>query len=507
MKCIECIVYLAIFLAVCKSVTEAARSSGNKVVKTKELRTSSLRRTHASDCKVKPQRNTEQISWHSGNHLLPVVCQDSDIIATTSNVVENAPSSNLRYSIFSLLVPWLYFMCVSINIPTLPKYINYVINNGDFRSSETSATVYGNVSGLDSLFTFLSVNLVGVLSDRFGRKPFMFFSSAGIGLAFFLISRAKCPRDFYISACLDGFTSCMLSQSQAYITDNQLDGSNISIALSRFQGIAIGMAFMFGIPLGGIISSKVSVFAPFYVAMGICLVNCILIATVLPDAPKQCASSSKSAVPAADGKATTRKTINWRAANPLGAATMMMRTKPLLIGSTAYFLINIAHSGLQVVWINFLENKFNLSAQVSGSTLMVVGFIVALVPPIVIPRIGVVAAFKYGLLLYTASLMYLGAAPNIFAIFAGMPFLAAGAAAMPILLGHLTEQVTMSILTLSLLAWIFLFLLLLVPIYVLSNCSICYSSHCLHIILIFRRETYSLLHEPSPKLMSAYQYQ
>lgn len=206
------------------------------------------------------------------------------------------------------------------------------------------------------------------------------------------------PRDFYIAACVDGLTSCMLSQSQAYITDHQRESSNLSVELSKFQGFAIGMAFMIGIPLGAVLSSRFSIRTPIQIAVGLCALNCALIPLFLPQAPvvKEhgevsfvCSSEintfpfNNSAEDTVGDKKYTKKTINWKAANPLGAAVMLTRTSKLLTGSIAYLLLNIAHCGVQVTWINYLQYKFGMSQALSGSTLMVVGIIVATLPPFI----------------------------------------------------------------------------------------------------------------------------
>jgi hypothetical protein len=49
----------------------------------------------------------------------------------------------------------------------------------------------------------------------------------------------------------------------------------------------------------------------------------------------------------------------------------------------AYFLLNVAHCGVQVVWINYLQRRFGMSQVLSGSTLMVVGVVVATLPQLV----------------------------------------------------------------------------------------------------------------------------
>lgn len=306
------------------------------------------------------------------------------IVTDASSISSSTGYRQLRFSVLSLLLPWLYFMSTSINIPALPKLVNHVINSGNNKVSESSATVYGNIQGIDALFTFLSVNLIGCLSDVFGRRPFMFLSSLGLGTAYTLYSMAQTPHHFYIAACIDGLTSCMLSQSQAYVMDHQVDRSNLSKELSKFQGIAIGCAFMIGIPLGGVLIQH-SIRTPIRVAICLCMCNCIFIPIFLPRAPSFSvqSASSPNATTSIHPTSTGLRRINWRTANPLGAAVMLSGSKKLLIASVAYFLLNLSQCGLQSTWINYLDYRFGWSAEVSGATLMIVGVIVAVIPPIV----------------------------------------------------------------------------------------------------------------------------
>jgi hypothetical protein len=111
----------------------------------------------------------------------PLATRDNLAMASLALVPQDF--ERLRFSVLSILLPWLYFMSTSLNIPTLPKFVNAVINKGNNDVSELSAQVYGNIAGIDAFFTFLSVNLVGCLSDYYGsRRPFMFLSSLGKGV-------------------------------------------------------------------------------------------------------------------------------------------------------------------------------------------------------------------------------------------------------------------------------------------------------------------------------------
>lgn len=62
---------------------------------------------------------------------------------------------------------------------------------------------------------------------------------------------------------------------------------------------------------------------------------------------------------------------------------MLSGSRKLLIASAAYFLLNLSQCGLQSTWINYLDYRFGWSTEVSGATLMIVGVVVAVIPPIV----------------------------------------------------------------------------------------------------------------------------
>ena len=125
------------------------------------------------------------------------------------------------------------------------------------------------------------------------------------------------------------------------------------------------MAFLFGIPLGAVLGSKFSLFTPLYFSIGLCALNAFLIAFFLPEQP---------VVP--------RKKIKWENANPIGAIAMLTRSRKLVAASVAYFFVNMAQVGVQINWINYLQFRFGWSAAKSGSTMLVVGFSVAILPKI-----------------------------------------------------------------------------------------------------------------------------
>ena len=160
--------------------------------------------------------NVLRTAAHQNDRKDPVL---TSVVASSKSLKRTAGTHEVvsrRATILSLLLPWLYFMAVSLNIPNMPKFVNYALSTGGSTDvTSRSASVYGSISGVDAFFTFLSVNLIGVLSDIYGRRPFMMMSSLGLGLAYTITMHATYPTFFYAAAAIDGLTSCMFSQGSS----------------------------------------------------------------------------------------------------------------------------------------------------------------------------------------------------------------------------------------------------------------------------------------------------
>ncbi len=141
------------------------------------------------------------------------VSDNKEIHGIATAVLSTKPIRR-RTAALSIVLPWLYFLCTSMQLTTLPTYVNWALNEGSMAVSPRSAQVYGNMQGLDALFTFLSVSFVGCLSDIYGRAPFMMMSCLGLAASYTTLIVARTPNLFYLASAIDGLTSCMLSQGQ-----------------------------------------------------------------------------------------------------------------------------------------------------------------------------------------------------------------------------------------------------------------------------------------------------
>ena len=165
-------------------------------------------------------------------------------------------------SICMVFLPWLYFMAVQVNTATMPKYIHWIlssqvasdVDDRIVQLSSLSATVYGNMCAIDSLFTFFSVNFLGCVSDYtrqkpesaskisenkfkrlfrgFGRtrRPFMFLSSFGLGIShvqsvFFFttyVCMYVCPAIFMYTLCRCMYVCMLLVNIYCIYNQNRL---------------------------------------------------------------------------------------------------------------------------------------------------------------------------------------------------------------------------------------------------------------------------------------------
>ena len=208
---------------------------------------------------------------------------------------------------------------------------------------------------------------------------------------------------------------------------------NISVVLGRFQGLAVGMAFLFGIPIGAVLGSKGTLMTPLRVSIGICLLNAFLIGFYLPDSMP----TMEKTPPRPTTTTTIQKHLNhqpqkkkkilWANANPFGALKMLRRDQHLITGAAAYLFVNIAQAGVQINWINYLQYRFGWSAAKSGSTMLVVGVTVAILPKILIRVFGsTVKAISFALALHGLAIVALGVSNAPWQIYTAMTLFAAG---------------------------------------------------------------------------------
>src|ERR1700730_5308274 len=99
--------------------------------------------------------------------------------------------------------------------PVLPKLILDFLG-GNMRSAADWNGAFGTVF---ALMQFFFSPALGVLSDRFGRRPVILLSNLGLGLDYMVMAIAPTMRWLFVGRVLSGITSASITAATAYISD------------------------------------------------------------------------------------------------------------------------------------------------------------------------------------------------------------------------------------------------------------------------------------------------
>jgi|SRR3989344_1035450 len=255
---------------------------------------------------------------------------------------------------------WLIFLVIFIDslgfglvIPTLPFLATKFGAN---------AVTIGLLMATYPFFQFFGSPILGKLSDKYGRKPFLSLSLVGSALGYGLIVLSQSIFAFFLSRSISGLTGGSISVAQAYITD-VTEGKERTHAIG-LMGAAFGLGFIFGPLIGGILS-EFGLVAPFAFAGALALSNAILIMLIVPEPKKHNIRKNKK---------------------PWNMKTFREIMQPRIVAHliVLLFFVSLAASLLQGVFPLFAIQVFKWSAKVTG---------------IFFAYIGVMLVFSQGFLL------------------------------------------------------------------------------------------------------------
>jgi len=268
-----------------------------------------------------------------------------------------------------------------IVIPVLPYYVEGT------RFDATPRTV-GILFASYSVMQLIFSPVLGRLSDRYGRRPILFFSLLGTSLGFFILGFATTLWMLFLGRIIDGITGGNISTAQAYIADvttpeNRAKGMGLI-------GAAFGLGFIFGPAIGGILSQW-GIGVPFFFAGGLALANAVLLYFTLPETVTPDHPARASAAPG-----------RW---SQLVAAVRQPRLAYVLV---IHFLFVVAFSMLTTSFALFTMFRFGYDPVHNGYFFMYVGIIGAVIQGGLIGRLvktfGEVPLVLAGALLFTLSL-------------------------------------------------------------------------------------------------------
>ncbi len=239
-----------------------------------------------------------------------------------------------------------------------------------------------------SLMQFVFAPILGELSDKYGRRPILFFSIIGSGVGYLMLGFADSLWMIYASRILGGVTAGNLSTAQAYIAD-------VTTKENRAKGMGLfGMAFGLGFILGPIIAaflSKISYKLPFLFAAGLSFFNAILLYFILPETIK------------ADRRSHRKRE------NHFSGLVKSLKDKRFAMLTTEYFLLVTAFSIMTTAFAYYTMINFGYDASETGYLLGYIGLIAVIVQGGLLGKLekifGEEKLVIYGLLILVLSLI------------------------------------------------------------------------------------------------------
>jgi DHA1 family tetracycline resistance protein-like MFS transporter len=251
--------------------------------------------------------------------------------------------------IFIFITVTLDMLALGLIMPVLPKLVlNFLGGN-----APNAARMFGVFGTVWALMQFFFSPLLGVLSDRFGRRPVILLSNVGLGLDYIVMALAPTIGWLFIGRVISGITAASITTGTAYIADVVPPEKRASAF--GLIGAAFGVGFVLGPALGGLLGNS-DPRLPFWVAGGLSLANAVYGFFVLPESlPLE-----------------KRKAFTLRRANPVGSLVLLRSHPELFRLATIQFIGYVAHEVLNV-WALYTIFRYAWTEGTIGLSLALVG--------------------------------------------------------------------------------------------------------------------------------------
>ncbi len=251
--------------------------------------------------------------------------------------------------VFIFVTVTLDMLALGLIAPVLPKLILDFLG-GNATSAANWLGIFGSVF---ALMQFFFSPVLGVLSDRVGRRPIILLSNLGLGLDYIVMALSPTIGWLFIGRIISGITTSSIPTAMAYIAD--VVPKEKRAGAFGMIGVAFGLGFILGPAIGGPLGD-ISPRLPFWVAAGFSLANWLWGYLFVPEslAPEH------------------RKKFTLRRANPVGSLVLLRSHPELWKLATLQFLAYVSHE-VFTIWALFAIYQFGWKQSMVGISLAIVG--------------------------------------------------------------------------------------------------------------------------------------
>jgi len=268
---------------------------------------------------------------------------------------------NFPPKVIILFTVFLDVLGIGLIVPVLPYYIQ------SFNVPDIVVTL---LFAVFSIFAFFSAPILGMISDRKGRRPVLIASLVSTALGWIIFAFSKSIWGLFLGRIIDGAAAGNISTAQNYLIDISKDRKERAQNLGSI-GAVFGIAFIIGPLIGGFLS-HISMRLPFVLVGILATVNTILAYLFLPET-------------------NHHRNTNKISVNPFTPIIKALRDKNLLPFYLAWLLFGIAIHQDQSIFALYMSKTFSWAV-------VAVGFIVTM--------IGVVVSFNQAFMIRKVWLKY-----------------------------------------------------------------------------------------------------
>ena len=324
--------------------------------------------------------------------------------------------------IFIFVTVTLDMLAVGLIAPVLPKLVlNFLGGN-----TTDAAKMFGIFGTVFALMQFFFSPVLGLLSDRFGRRPVILLSSLGLGLDYMIMALAPTLGWLFLGRVISGITAASISTAMAYLTD--VVPAEKRAGAFGMIGAAFGIGFVLGPALGGLLGNS-DPRLPFWIAAALSLANTLYGFLLVPESlPLE-----------------RRRPFNLKRANPLGSLTLLRSHPELWQLATIQFIGYVAHEVFNI-WALYTIFRYAWTEGMIGLSLALVGVCsviisAGLVRPVV-ARLGEKNTLWIGQLFGAAGMILAGWAPTGLVFYLSIPVMMIWSISGPAAQGLMTRRVS-----------------------------------------------------------------
>ena len=255
--------------------------------------------------------------------------------------------------VFIFVTVTLDMLALGLIAPVLPKLIL------DFLGGNTTsaASWLGWFGTIFAVMQFVFSPVIGVLSDRFGRRPIILLSNFGLGLDYIVMALSPTIGWLFLGRVISGITASSIPTAFAYISD--VVPKEKRAGAFGMIGVAFGLGFVLGPAIGGLLGDF-DPRLPFWVAAGFSLINWLYGFLFVPESLSL----------------ENRKEFTLRRANPVGALVLLRSHPELWKLATLQFLAYTSHE-VFTIWALYAMYRYAWNQTTVGISLAIVGICTA----------------------------------------------------------------------------------------------------------------------------------